>query len=173
MGRQQYRLAKCAAVTLATRGKPVLNRPLALAPRGAAGDNGKMKRPNAPAVIAVTLALACCTMPALNGQSPKPTKHVIPKTLTEKQALAIIGKTELTGQGCGVAKWNGETWGLYVNAYKPMKLPWSPLSVETEARFVYRGEPAETHLIEFKGPGFCFRRSTKDDTKLILDNQAK
>ena len=123
--------------------------------------------------LSVIVAFAFCTIPALKGQSPKPTKHVIPKTLTEKQALAIIGKTELYGQGCGGITWSGERWGLYVNSYKPMKLPWSPLSVETEAWFVYSGEPAERHLIEFKGPGFCYRRATEDDDKLILDKQAK
>ena len=117
--------------------------------------------------------LIVCTISALNAQSTKPAKQAIPKALTVKQVLAIIGKSEVVNQTCGPTKWNGEFWGYYRNWYKDMKLPWSPLPADVEAAFTYRPEPHETQLIEFKGPGFRYQRLSKDDPNMTLDNQAK
>jgi len=109
---------------------------------------------------------------AVNAQVAPLAKGAIPKTITVKEVLAIIGKTEVTGQGCGGGDWNGEIWGFYLNSYKPMKLPWDSEPQLVKARFVYHGMPDEHHLIEFSGAGFRYRRST-DDPKLTLDEPAK
>jgi hypothetical protein len=95
-----------------------------------------------------------------NGQDSKPEQNALPKTLTVKEVLSIIGKTEIAGQGCGGCRWNGEDWGYYGNMYKPMQLPWNTEPQKVEAGFAYGRMPVEHYLIEFSVPGFRYRRLT-------------
>jgi hypothetical protein len=112
---------------------------------------------NAALAIAILLSALFCGH--ATDVAPKRTGR-FSKSITVMQAQQIIGKTRLSGQRCGRMIWNGEPWARYVNAYKPMKLPWygDTLQPGVEATFAYgRGE---THLISFSGPGFKYRRTT-------------
>src|SRR5262245_54348016 len=108
------------------------------------------------------LALLFAAIAAINGEEPKPATNALPKTLTVKEVLAIIGKTKITGQGCGDCTWNGESRGAYFNIYKSMKLPWDTEPRRVEAGFAdgNGGKGSESHLFEFNGPGFRYERLT-------------
>src|SRR5262245_32621941 len=107
----------------------------------------------------VTAALLAISITAISGEEPKAAANAPPKTLSVKEALALISKAELTGQGCGAATWNGEQWSYFVNGYKPIKLPWESEPQRVMAGFAY-GLRMESHLIDFSGPGFRYKRLT-------------
>jgi len=107
----------------------------------------------------------------LDAEDPKPATNALPTKLTVKEVLAIIGKTEITGQGCGGCTWNGENWGCFVNDYKAMKLPWNQEpQEEMSAGFAFGRKPVEHHLIHFSGPGFSYRRFN-DVNELTLQKE--
>jgi hypothetical protein len=83
--------------------------------------------------------------------------------------LAILARSEVTGQGCGGATWNGEPWSFYISSYKPVALPWTSKPEEVSAGFVYGKKPVQHHLIEFSGPGFRYRRETDTATLTLVE----
>ena len=112
--------------------------------------------------LAFGLAITFFGTGAINGEDPVPASGALPKTIAVKDVVAILSKTKITGQGCGGATWNGEKWSFYVNAYKPVSLPWNPEPQRVESGFVFGRMPVEYHLISFSGPGFTYSRATND-----------
>jgi hypothetical protein len=132
----------------------------------------RLTRSSLPLLLLIVSVL--CLLVAARAQDPDPSKSALPKTLTVTEVKALLEKSEMTGQGCGACTWNGESWGFYANDYKPLKLPWT-----SEPRIVYAGfafgrMPVEHHLIEFRGSGFRYRRTTDvPELTLVPDNEPK
>jgi len=126
---------------------------------------------NDPFLKLLTVVLFFCAAPAVTGEDAQAQSPKFPKSISVKTAIAIIGKTEVAGQGCGGSPWNGKNWACFLSMYKPMKLPWyAEPQKRVQAVFVF-GE-GETHLIEFSGPGFCYKRS-KDVPDLTFEAPSK
>jgi hypothetical protein len=113
-------------------------------------------------VLVLGFTLAFLGARELNGDDPLPANSALPKTIAVKDVVAILLKTKITGQGSGGTTWNGEKWDFYINAYKPVKLPWNSEPQRVESGFVFGRRPGENHLISFSGPGFKYSRATND-----------
>lgn len=117
--------------------------------------------------LAIPLILALLSSVGL-GEDVKGGKEP-PKSISVKEVLAILAKSEVTGQGCGFATWNGQGWSYCGSSYKSVVLPWSLKSEEVSAGAVFGKVPGESHLIDFSGPGFCYRRTTDSPTLTLVE----